>query len=59
MLTSTSRIIGAAVLVIVAAANVPAQQPPVVVNGRVTTSPAGAALPHAFRNLIASSTETT
>jgi hypothetical protein len=59
MLTFTSRIIAGAVLVTVACASASAQQPPVVVNGRVTTSPAGAAFPQSFRNLISSPGETT
>src|SRR4051812_11995776 len=59
MLTSTSRIVAAAVVVILAAANVSAKQPPVVVNGRFTTSRAGTPFPQSFRNLIASATETT
>jgi hypothetical protein len=59
MLTSTSRIVAAAAVVMLAGANVPAQQPPAVVNGRVTTSPAGTQFPQSFRNLIATAAETT
>src|SRR3954471_12474426 len=57
MLTSTSPIV-AAVLLMLACGNVSAQQPPVVVNGRVTTTPAGAAFSQSFGKVISSAAET-
>src|SRR4051794_40032078 len=59
MLTFTSRIIAAAAFVALACGSLSAQQPPAVVNGRVTTSPAGVPFPQSFRNLISSAAEST
>ena len=59
MLTSTLRTLAAAALVVALGANASAQQLPTVVNGRVTTSPAGSPFAQSFRGLIASAIETT
>ena len=59
MLTSTLRTLAAAALVAALGANASAQQPPAVVNGRVTASPAGSPFAQSFRGLIASAIETT